>query len=478
MALSAALGWALDSGAGFGWHAGLHAALFAPLVLLPLPPFRRGRRVTGAGGVLAVVVGAGVLSRFVLLAGAPVLSDDVYRVIWEGRVVASGGDPWAQPPNDPGLAELREAHPEVRARVGYWMLPAIYPPAHQLFSAAVAAVSTDARVMKGAFLVAEGFLVWALLGLLRRRGLPDLLLAGYLWNPLPLTEIAGSGHGEGLAVALLALGLLAFERGRPGLAGGLAALSGMVKYAGFAALPFLLRAARRRRDRRAMLLAAGAAVVIPLLPFLGPERLADGFLARFAEFGGTLVHYARHWQWGEGLFALLAAALGGAARPVAFGLLAGFGLAFLVRRAPPTRAMGWLAGAGFLLTPTAHPWYLLWALPFLLLEPARRGPFFGCLLLSLTAVFSYGPLWTTPPGEAWVFPLGLRLAEYLPVALVLIGFGWLSLRERTRLRLEAAEMSDGEGGGVPGAEAVVDVHHGDAGGATVQEREKRGEPPV
>jgi hypothetical protein len=63
--------------------------------------------------------------------------------------------------------------------------------------------------------------------------------------------------------------------------------------------------------------------------------------------------------------------------------------------------------AGFLLSPVAHPWYLGWVL---VLEPLR--PSAPWLLLSLTAVLSYGVL--VPPSEGGGFhlPLAWRWFEY------------------------------------------------------------------
>ena len=157
-------------------------------------------------------------------------------------------------------------------------------------------------------------------------------------------------------------------------------------------------------------------MLLPLLPFLGPGRLEEGIPARLAEFGFSLFHYARHWRFNESLFTALEAFGGSLARPAVPVLLLLLGLYCWFRRTPAMLATALLAGGAFLLAPAAHPWYLLWVLPFALLHPERRGLFAGCLAMTLTAVLGYQPFWTTPVGEPWTVPLGLRLAEYLPVA--------------------------------------------------------------
>ena len=443
--LAAALALLLASGvrgaAGFAAHAALHAAMFAPLALVLWPLVRVGGRSAGSSAgapavgrrrALAIALGAAALARLLFLAAPPALSGDIYRAIWEGRVVAAGHDPWRSPPDAPELEGLRARHPEIRERVEYWKLPAIYPPGAQAFAAAVTAVSTSPRVMKAALVLAEVGLVAALIALLRRRGRDPLLVVAYAWNPLPLVEIAGSGHGDVLGVALAAAALAAIAS-RPALAGALAALSGTVKFAGFALLPFLWRCVSDRRRRVALTLAAAVSAAVVTAPFLSPAAAPDGLAARLAEFRFSLGHYLRHWRFNDSLFPAVEAAFGAYARPVAFALLAAAFAALLARRpAPPaTLAFGLLAGAAFLLTPTAHPWYLLWCLPFLVLHPERRAPYFAALALTLTTVVAYYPFWTTPPGEPWTLPLPLRLLEYLPpIALLALGAGRCALRSR------------------------------------------------
>ena len=408
---------------GFWWHLGTHALLFVPLLLVVVPALRGtvrpGRRH------LLIVLAAAALSRALLLPTTPALSGDVYRMVWEGQVVLNGKDPWAQPPDDPALAGLAAAHPELRERVGYWKLPAIYPPFAQLFGAGVGWISPSVTIMKAALLLAEASLIAALIALLCSRGHNPLLVAAYAWNPLPLTEIAGSGHGDALAVALLFLALLALERGRTAGAAALAALSGMTKFAGFVLLPFLLRRVRGRRRQLTALGAAGGVVLVALTPFLTPARLADGLVVRFQEFGFSLWHYARHWRFNDSLFSPLDAVLGGAARPVVFAALIVLAAALVIRRHPPGLSLALLAGAAFLLSPVAHPWYLLWTLPFLVVNPEQRGLLAAGLTMTLSVAFSYHAFWTIPPGLDWTLPTWVRIAEYLPVPLAALVFGGL-----------------------------------------------------
>jgi len=204
--LAGFLALAIANRAGFATHAGLHLLLFAPLGLVLVPVLRNPG---GSGRGLGLVLAAALLSRVLFVLTPPVLSGDLYRVIWEGRVLAAGHDPWAEAPDHPALAALREELPEIRERVEYEKLPAIYPPLSQLAGFGLTSLSTDPRVLKSPLVGMEALLMPGLWLMLRDRGGNPLLLAAWSWNPLPLTDIAGSGHLDDLGIGLLALVVLA-----------------------------------------------------------------------------------------------------------------------------------------------------------------------------------------------------------------------------------------------------------------------------
>ncbi len=65
------------------------------------------RRGPERAGVVVVLV-AGALFRVVLVPTPPVLSDDLYRYLWDGRVQAAGISPYRYAPAAPELAPLRD----------------------------------------------------------------------------------------------------------------------------------------------------------------------------------------------------------------------------------------------------------------------------------------------------------------------------------------------------------------------------------
>ena len=74
-----------------------------------------------------------------------------------------------------------------------------------------------------------------------RLGSPPTRIVAYAWHPLPIWEIAGSGHVDIAMCALLMAGLLLFLHGRTLLAGVAVTLGALVKPTALLALPVFWR---------------------------------------------------------------------------------------------------------------------------------------------------------------------------------------------------------------------------------------------
>ncbi len=314
----------------------------------------------GAQGIsargLRAMLGAALLCRLALIGSTPLLSDDVYRYVWEGRVQLHGGNPyaWADRPAAEKWSALRD---DVWRGVNWKEYGAIYPPLWQLAARALVRVHDSVATMK-LFLVLCEVASWRLLALaLRRRGLPRERLLIAALSPLALVEIAGSGHNEALGLLLLAATLLALDSGRTLSAGLLVALACQAKL-----VPALIAAAWARRFRPRDVFAAALVAAALVLPYAGagPDLLR------------SLQAYGREWRFNETGFALLALAPGGRAWP---GRLALVLLGLLAARLAWRRVEALQAGltvlvAWLVLMPSVLPWYALWLLPFLVLTTA------------------------------------------------------------------------------------------------------------
>jgi hypothetical protein len=358
--------------------------------------------------VAALCVSA--LWRLPLAAAPPLLSNDVNRSVWEGRIQAHGGNPylWADRPEVEKWAALRD---DVWAGLNHKDYTAIYPPAWQLAVRGVALVSDSITAVKVFLVVCEMACLLPLAAVLRRRGLPASRLLVLAWSPLSLVETAGSGHNEAFGILFLALALGALESGRPLVSALAAALAVQAKF-----LPGLVAAAWARRYRPWHLLPASLLAAALVWPYRSAGH--DLWL--------SLSRYSEHWRFNETLFAPVAALAGSHAGAVRAGLVlvAALALALAARRTEPVAAATAVVAATLLLSPNVLPWYALWFLPLLVLrdEPAA-------LLYTGTAAFAYLVYPTWQSGERWAVGGEVRALEYLPCAAV-----WLlgALRRATR----------------------------------------------
>ncbi|WP_375461971.1 glycosyltransferase 87 family protein [uncultured Enterovirga sp.] len=316
---------------------------------------------------LWLVLGLAALLRLAFLPAPPLLSTDIYRYVWDGKVQAAGINPYRFIPADPALAHLRDAdiYPKIN-RADY--ARTIYPPAAQIVFAAVAQVSASVIGMKVAMLAFEAMAIVCILQILSIAGLPRERILIYAWNPLPLWSFAGDGHVDAIAVGGMALALLARARHRDGWAGGLLAVATLAKFLPVVVAPAFLRGGTFWRPTL-----VGSAVIVGLyLVYSSAGEHVLGFLGAYGNEEG--------YDTGSGYWLLA-----GVSRLVALppysgpvyglcGALAYAALAIRVARGWPgdaapdsvalCRDAAILAGFATLIVTPHYYWYYAWlALP-------------------------------------------------------------------------------------------------------------------
>jgi len=356
----------------------------------------RWRGLPGAGAFVVLVA---LALRAALVATPPTLSDDLYRYVWEGRVLASGSSPYAHAPLDPALALLRDA--AIFPRVNHPELSAVYPPLAEAGFALVARVRDTPLAFKLWVLLHDLALCALLAWWCAARGGSAWDALVYAWNPLVVAEYAGSGHHDPTGILWLVLALALTERRRATGAAASLAASVMVKLVALPAWPFVARAWPVR---------------VRIAATLSLVALLAGYVAFASGPGSGLQAFAEHWRHNDSLFGLLAFRAGDrAARLVAGALLLVLVGVLLYRRAPAIDATRLVLRAGLLLGPVLHPWYLGWVLA---LEPL--SPSAAWLALSCTVLVGYGSF--APPAEGGAYHPGAaaRLVEYGVPALVAV----------------------------------------------------------
>lgn len=346
----------------------------------------------------------------------PTLSDDIYRYVWDGRVQLAGVNPYLHPPGAEELAHLRD---ELYPGINHKEISTIYPPLSQLFFRLVYALHPGPGLMKFGLLLCEFGLVLLLVAILRQRFQDPRRVLLYAWNPLAIVEIAGSGHSDTLGIFLLMLALYWLVGGRSTAAVWALAGSFLGKLFPALVLPVFWRhlvpggefSSLRRwlhlRSRRVL-------IWFPLLSLLGFLPFLDAGPKLFA----GLQTYLVEWRFNDAAFALLYDSLLriagrdhalGLAKWLSAGLLLLVALWTSVRFADPYRSAFWIMGAYLLLSPTLHPWYLLWILPFL---PLFAHP--AWILFSGLAFLAYEVLIDYSKTGIWTEQVWVKWAQYGP----------------------------------------------------------------
>ena len=207
------------------------AITMAAAALAPSVPERWG---------LIVIVAMAITMRLLVIGKEPLLSTDIYRYVWDGRVQAAGINPYAFVPADDALQSLRDAaiYPNIN-RADYAVTA--YPPVAQMFFFAVTRISETLTAMRLAMVACEIVLVAVLIDLLRRINLPVTAVVAWAWHPLVIWEIANNGHADALMVALLMIGVWLLVCNRR-VAGAIAvAIAALVKPYAAVALPAFWR---------------------------------------------------------------------------------------------------------------------------------------------------------------------------------------------------------------------------------------------
>ncbi|MCP9237498.1 glycosyltransferase 87 family protein [Lewinella sp. JB7] len=351
--------------------------------------------VRGGSSQLPYWIGLGIALRLVLIFAFPLLSDDVYRFIWDGRLVAAGENPFVHLPayyleggnGVPGLSR------QLFERLNSPEYHSIYPPLAQAVFTVAAWISPQSWY--GAAVVMKVFLLLAELGslallwqLLPAFGLPRFRLLYYWLNPLIITEIVGNIHFEGMMICFLLLSLRLLTRSRYGGAAGAMACSIASKLLPLMFLPFLLRRLWKR-SFWVFFLTLGLGIVVLFLPLLAGSEVVGGF-------GGSLDLYFRKFEFNASLY-YLARAYGyyelGWNQIARFGpLLARVAAALIFMVALGDRTTDWRSLPGLwlaafviylLCATTVHPWYL--SLPIVLCCFTRwRFPLAWSYLIMLT----------------------------------------------------------------------------------------------
>jgi hypothetical protein len=347
-----------------------------------------------------------VLFRIAVLHGVPSLSTDIYRYVWDGRLICHWVNPYRWSPLDPRLASYRDY--AIWRPMEYKAYQTVYMPVSELFFAIGYVLFRSNLIgFKLIFMLCDIGIVGLTMAVLKKIGKDPARAIWYAWCPLPVIEVSLAGHQDVTGIVMLMLALLFVCLGRRGCAALTLAAAGLTK--GFALLvaPMFIRASGKRP-----LVVMGLSLLylgLPLWVFL-------------PEFLHGMQQYLGYVHVNSGLFSLVDALLA-KITPYHFNIASKLGDAAiliavawsvwtrpcdvdeLVRRAIVVIAVC------LLVVPTLFPWYVLWLLPLAAVFGKRPAASVLCLAGMVDLVY----LFYVDRAVHWFVPV----IEYTPVYLLI-----------------------------------------------------------
>ncbi len=251
---------------------------------------------------------ASVVIRGLLLFSVPNLSDDFYRFIWDGRLLASGYHPFAEVPSH--YLEHNLSVPGIDAALfqnlnspDYFT---IYPPLAQFIfwvsvKLAPHSIYGSAFVMKLFIFFSEIGSLVILKKLLLHYNLPVSRVLQYALNPLVIIELTGNVHLEAIMIFFILLSILFLVRKKLVLSATAISLAISVKLIPLILLPALLP---RMGWKKALIYYSivGLMTLLLFLPLLDENILAGfqnslSYYFKKFEFNASIYYLVREWGY-------------------------------------------------------------------------------------------------------------------------------------------------------------------------------------
>lgn len=158
------------------------------------------------------LITAGILFRMIWLFAIPALSDDFYRFVWDGRLLANRYNPFLYIPAEimqiPEMVVLIKAN-ELFQHLNSPNYYSVYPPLNQYFFGVISLISgnnlrLNVILLRVIILLAECGTLW-LLHRINKKQHRKLNISLYALNPLVIIELSGNLHFEAAVIFFLVL---------------------------------------------------------------------------------------------------------------------------------------------------------------------------------------------------------------------------------------------------------------------------------
>ncbi len=347
---------------------------------------------------IGLIILISLLAR-IFMVGVPV-SDDVYRYLWEGKLIAVGESPYQYPADHAYYEPYRDHYWE---GMNHKDKLTAYPPLAEIIFAGVSSVVYAPWAFKVLFVLADLCVVCVLIVFLQHRGANVLTALLYALNPLTLFAFAGEAHFDVLMILAMMLSLLCVEKRAFAWGWVWLGIAIQIKIIAVVLIPLYLLRCQWRYAGWLLI-----PLVLPSLYFL--DSLSGMFQGLWA-FGGTNafngpIHGPVNYLLGGDITA---------ASRVVFALFGLISLWILWAVKTPIKAAYLMIASLVLLSPVVHYWYVLWVIPFVVLYPGLSW-----LVLSFTSGAYFASTFSVENGEDWSLPVWAMWVTWLPFLFVLV----------------------------------------------------------
>jgi hypothetical protein len=366
------------------------------------------------------VIFFGLIFRLTLFPASLTTSHDVYRYLWEGKILSQGYNPFTTAPQDSQLVEYRD---QVYKDVTYKNMVTIYPPVAQAtFLSAYHLVGENSEGLKIIYIFFDLMIMFLLLKFfyLKQVDLNNIIL--YAWMPLILLEYFVNVHIDLIGIFFMLLFLYLMEKDRIYFASVPFALAFLSKMYPIVLFPLILKKAGLKKS------------FYFLLIFLGITACCYApFIYKDISVFSSLVTYLKKWEFNSSIYYILkhnylspenSRFVCAGLLIISIGLISYFYKDF-------TKAAYGVFIALIIFGTTLFPWYLGWIAS---INPMFN--FYSVTSLLFTINFSnFSPL-----GNIWKEYLFAQMIEYIPFFTLLFIDLWLLWKKKR----EKAEIKKGK----------------------------------
>ncbi|HMG93956.1 MAG TPA: glycosyltransferase 87 family protein [Chryseolinea sp.] len=249
-----------------------------------------------------------IVLRALFLFSIPNLSDDIYRFIWDGRLLASGNHPFAQLPifyidNNVSIQGIDE---DLFTKLNSPEYFTVYPALSQYVFWLAASLSPNnvngsVLVIKIVMFTAEIGSLFLIRRLVSNFNLPPSRVLLYALNPLIIIELVGNSHLEALMIFFVLLAIVSLNNNRDVLSAVGYAAAICVKIIPVIFLPVLIQRLGWRKGWKFCIITGITALVI-FIP-LFDQQIISGFYQSIGyyfnrfEFNASLYYIVRWLGW-------------------------------------------------------------------------------------------------------------------------------------------------------------------------------------